>query len=734
MASLVPGFEYDVFISYRHNDNLDGWVTTFVHNLEKELKATLKDPVSIYFDKSPHDGLLELHHVEKSLEGKLKCLILIPILSQTYSDPVSFAWQHEFCAFNRKATDDVWTRDVRLPNGNVACRILPVKIHELDDSDRRRIEEELKSPLRAIDFTYKEPGVNRPLKEEDSRTDNQNHTEYRNQINKVANAVKEILHGIKEYQAPSAVNPVSTPAIVEAASTKEPSKSRRAIGIVAVMALALVATIWWSLTGKSIKPSITDKSLVVLPFDDLSPKRDQKWFSDGVTEELLNQLAGIPELRLISRTTSFILKEKDLSAKRIADTLNVAHILEGSVQKVNDKIKITVQLIRASDDSHIWSHAYDYKIDSIFKIEEDISRNVAQTLNLLLDPSTKDKMTRIGTDNIDAYLQFLKGQQIYNQAHAQGGLENLFVANRYFENAIKLDPHFAEAYYYHSDVYSHNLLGGENIDSLKSLTERERYSRMMSDVGNAVKYAKSREKQLGYGFGAAYLSQDWSQLPGYMNENEQWSSGWEMVLTLRDPKFVYQRYKKALERNPLGVLTRGFVALTLMNMKKYDSALLLYSKVVPDHDLSSRVRSHIYLRKGDYDKGLEILKTTGLDSGYTYLLLRYLNNEWMGTNAALKHLIRSQPADMNSVGETPIQLFNAMGAQESADSLAQVIDSRMMGPVGLANNVLFFGLHFHLKAAPNFTKRLIELGVDPQKFEQENFMVLKKKKMMSREN
>ena len=91
LASLVRGFEYDIFISYRHNDNLDGWVTDFVLALEKELRSTVKEPLSIYFDKNPQDGLRETHLVGKSLEGKLRCLIFIPVLSQTYCDSKSFA-------------------------------------------------------------------------------------------------------------------------------------------------------------------------------------------------------------------------------------------------------------------------------------------------------------------------------------------------------------------------------------------------------------------------------------------------------------------------------------------------------------------------------------------------------------------------------------------------------------------------------------------------------------------
>ena len=98
MASIIPGYEYDIFISYRHNDNRSGWVTEFVAALQEELAATVKEPVSVYFDTNPHDGLLETHNVDKSLEGKLKCLIFIPVISQTYCDSNCFAWQNEFLA------------------------------------------------------------------------------------------------------------------------------------------------------------------------------------------------------------------------------------------------------------------------------------------------------------------------------------------------------------------------------------------------------------------------------------------------------------------------------------------------------------------------------------------------------------------------------------------------------------------------------------------------------------
>jgi hypothetical protein len=203
MASILPDFEYDIFISYRHNDNkYDRWVSDFVHNLSLELVATLKDRLSIYFDENPEDGLRETHNVDKSLSKKLKSMIFLPIISSTYCDTTSFAWQQEFLPFKKLALESRMGLDIGLTNGNVASRILPIRIHELDLEDVQLLEHELSGTLRSIDFIYKSTGVNRSLRPEDdaNAAGNQSGTIYRNQINKVANAIKEIVQGIKRSQ------------------------------------------------------------------------------------------------------------------------------------------------------------------------------------------------------------------------------------------------------------------------------------------------------------------------------------------------------------------------------------------------------------------------------------------------------------------------------------------------------------------------------------------------------
>ena len=198
MSSIVENYSYDIFISYRQKDNKgDRWVSEFVEALKDELESTFKEEVSVYFDINPNDGLLETHDVDESLKEKLKCLVFIPIISRTYCDPKSFAWEHEFKPFVEQASQDQFGLKVKLPNGNVASRVLPIRIYDLDTTDIKLCETVLGGILRGLEFIYKSSGVNRPLRsKEENPQENLNHTIYRDQINKVGNAVKEIISGL----------------------------------------------------------------------------------------------------------------------------------------------------------------------------------------------------------------------------------------------------------------------------------------------------------------------------------------------------------------------------------------------------------------------------------------------------------------------------------------------------------------------------------------------------------
>jgi len=441
MASLISGYEYDIFISYRQKDNKhDGWVTEFVNQLKGELEATFKEDISIYFDENPDDGLLETYSVDKSLEGKLRSLIFIPVISQTYCDPKSFAWQNEFCAFNKLAKEDQYGRDIKLSSGNVASRILPVKIHEIDPDDKTLLENELGGVLRSIEFIYKSAGVNRPLRaNEDHPQDNINKTYYRDQINKVANAVKEIITALKKQnQRPEEVSRQNFKA------KSVPQKNLKTKIITGISILLPLIVLGWFFIPKPFKPSKQiEKSIAVLPFSNLSNDPEQEYFSDGIVDAILDNLFKIGDLKVSSRTSSMSYKKTKLSLREIAQELNVSTILEGSVQKIGNNVRITVQLIDTKTDAHLWSDTYDREWKDIFEIQSDIAQKIAEELKTALTPEEIKKIEKRPTENLEAYNYYLEGIYYYWKAVASGDNKTSI---KLFKKAIILDPEFALAY------------------------------------------------------------------------------------------------------------------------------------------------------------------------------------------------------------------------------------------------------------------------------------------------
>ncbi|HEX7494979.1 MAG TPA: hypothetical protein VF346_12220 [Bacteroidales bacterium] len=440
MACIIPGFEYDIFISYRHNDNRSGWVTEFVDALKEELAATVKEPVSVYFDTNPHDGLLETHNVDKSLERKLKCLIFIPVISQTYCDSSCFAWQNEFLPFNKMAKEDELGRDIRLASGNVTSRILPVRIHNLDPEDKTLLENELGGVLRSIDFIYAEAGVNRPLRSNDDAKENLNKTQYRNQVNKLANAAKEILNGLKNSY-PQKKEFASV--ISERTNSNNPLKRMRFKPGVVFLSVIIVGLL---ICGYFILPSLfksssepADRSIAVLPFENMSNDLGQEYFSDGMMQEILNHLFMIGGLKIPSGTSSMRFKGSKLSVREIARELGVIFVLEGNVSISDKNVRIIVRLINGKNEQLLWSEDYKRTLSAIdlLDIQSDVASKVAEKLKVVMNPEVKKRINSRPTENTEAYLLFLQATQSMGQHE---------YVQQLLEKAIILDPGFSDAY------------------------------------------------------------------------------------------------------------------------------------------------------------------------------------------------------------------------------------------------------------------------------------------------
>jgi TolB-like protein/Tfp pilus assembly protein PilF len=189
-------------------------------------------------------------------------------------------------------------------------------------------------------------------------------------------------------------------------------------------------------------PADSAASIAVLPFVNMSEEKANEYFSDGLTEELLNVLANVPGLRVIARTSSFAYKGKDVKIADVARELDVDHVLEGSVRKAGNRVRITTQLIRASDSSHLWSKTYDRDLNDIFAVQDEISDQVVDALKLRL--LQEEKAPEIGgTHDAKAYEAYLHGRFLRNQGEAETTLRAALAA---FDEAIDLDPAYARAH------------------------------------------------------------------------------------------------------------------------------------------------------------------------------------------------------------------------------------------------------------------------------------------------
>jgi TolB-like protein/Tfp pilus assembly protein PilF len=236
----------------------------------------------------------------------------------------------------------------------------------------------------------------------------------------------------------------------------------------------------------------TPKSIAVLPFTDMSQSQDQGWFADGLAEEILNALVKVPDLRVAARTSSFQYKGSTLAIGDIAAELGVAHVLEGSVRSTGDRIRVTAQLIRASDGFHLWSQNYDRDVDDMIGIQEDLAINIANALETSMDPEALAEMARVGTDSIEAYREYLRGIESFVESQTGSVGSDLFRQSyEHFEKARSIDPGFADAHFRAADYWRVELSPTRTDTGTSGLTAQESLRAYHERITAAITTAKS---------------------------------------------------------------------------------------------------------------------------------------------------------------------------------------------------------------------------------------------------
>jgi TolB-like protein/Tfp pilus assembly protein PilF len=260
-----------------------------------------------------------------------------------------------------------------------------------------------------------------------------------------------------------------------------------------------------------------DKSIAVLPFSDFSPGGDQGWFADGLAEEILNALARTPDLKVASRTASFAFRDTTQLPAEIGATLNVAHILEGSVRRAADQIRVTVQLIRTSDGYHTWSENFDGSMEDAIAIQEQIAFQIARALETAMDPEALAEMLDAGTRSVEAWEALLRAQSVAERARrgARDDVEPVLASVRH---AIEIDPEFSRAHAFMATFWRNQMTpvsAGYDLTDLAPAEIRANYDKHIED---AIRTAHSEAERLAYEADRAWVHVRYADRINYLRQ------------------------------------------------------------------------------------------------------------------------------------------------------------------------------------------------------------------------
>jgi len=358
------------------------------------------------------------------------------------------------------------------------------------------------------------------------------------------------------------------------------------------------------------KNSNGDKTIAVLPFVNMSADPENEYFSDGITEEILNVLTKVPGLQVTSRTSTFALKGKDQDIRDIGRQLNVKSVLEGSVRKSGDKVRITAQLINSADGYHIWSETYDRKLEDIFEVQDEISFKIANKLRENFNvEQKKDVEVKKPVKNIKAFSLYLKGRFHCNKWKPKDTEK----AVEYYKEAMAIEPDFALAYTGMADCYT--FLGACGVLQPKDAFTKSREFALKSlelDPDLVESHLAMANIYLwhDWDFKAAKKSLDKAL---EINPNSAMANLWTSMYYIAnkeiDKAFIYA--EKAMLFDPLSPLISRAMGMVYFCMEKYDEALEQFEKSIELDPTASEVMLKIawtLALKGDLEKSLQVLR------------------------------------------------------------------------------------------------------------------------------
>ncbi len=442
------------------------------------------------------------------------------------------------------------------------------------------------------------------------------------------------------------------------------SVRRLDIATIAVTTVAVALLVWVSLDRSSREEAATevpatavqpDLSIAVLPFVNMSPDAEHGYFADGISEELLNVLARVPQLRVISRSSAFSFKDQNVEAPEIARRLNVAHILEGSVRSSGDRIRVTAQLIDARSDSHLWSETFDRSLDDIFSIQDEIAQAVVAQLKITL----LGEAPKVAETDPQAYALYLQGREL----SSRGSTETDEQAIALMEQVLAIDPEYAPAWDGLSGIYANQASRGS-----RPYDEGFELSREMA--------RKALELDPEY-------APAWAGL------------GWVAMVYDNDLPAAARHFERALELAPTSLKVLSNSAVLLQSLGRLEQAITLDEIINARDPISS---------SGHYNVGYYYLAAGRLDEAITsYRTALQLSPGRIGAHYFIGTALLYQGdarAGLEEMEQEPHEVLRLLGrviahhalgqAAESDAALEQLIEAHAEGWAYYIASVLAF--------------------------------------------
>jgi adenylate cyclase len=361
------------------------------------------------------------------------------------------------------------------------------------------------------------------------------------------------------------------------------------------------------LKGKTKQPA---NRLAVLPFVNMSADPENEFFSDGITEELLNALTKVDGLQVTSRTSAFAFKGKQDDIREIAIKLNVDKVLEGSVRKAGNRVRITAQLINAADGYHIWSETYDRNLTDIFEVQDEISGVITNRLreNLSLSQQT-EHLVKAPTKSIEAYTLYLKGMHFWYKLTPTDARK----AMEYFEEAVAIEPEYAQALAMIAAAYGYLGSTGQ-MNSDKAFKIVHEYSDKAIQLDSTI--AEGYMAKAG-----AYFFYEWKWQEAYehlqkaLQLNPSLSDAYEILafyhIVMGEKQEAIQLLEEAVKKDPLSPLLNHYLGEGYIITERYDDAIRQADKLLqlnPEMRITLEMKGYAIGLKGDWEGALEIFK------------------------------------------------------------------------------------------------------------------------------